>query len=162
MPALGFLRLWVWAGALTLSATLVAQDAKESPPKPLPVPEVGTPVRVRVSEKISQTLLVAKVPPHYPDEARAKHIEGSVVLVTEISPEGAVESMKVVSGDSLLATAATEAVEAVEIQTLSAEPQANRGRNSSDGQVYAKRAEMNQAVGACTIAGGCTASAYLY
>jgi len=110
MPALGFLRLWVWAGALTLSATLVAQDAKESPPKPLPVPEVGTPVRVRVSEKISQTLLVAKVPPHYPDEARAKHIEGSVVLVTEISPEGAVESMKVVSGDSLLATAATEAV----------------------------------------------------
>jgi len=33
-----------------------------------------------------------------------------VVLVTEISPAGAVESMKVVSGDPLLATPATDAV----------------------------------------------------
>lgn len=122
MPAHGFLRPWVCAGVLPLSATLVAQDAKESPQKPQPVPEAGTPVRVRVSEKISQTLLVAKVPPHYPDEARAKHIEGSVVLVTEISPEGAVESMKMVSGDPLLATAATDAVKRWKIQTLSRKP----------------------------------------
>jgi protein TonB len=65
---------------------------------------------VRISERVSQLFVVTKVSPQYPDEARKKHIEGSVVMQPEISAEGAVEALKVISGDPLLATAATKAV----------------------------------------------------
>jgi len=92
-----FLRLLVCAGGLSVSVILMAQVH-------------GAPARVRVSEKVSQLFLLTKVAPQYPDEARAKHIEGSVVLQSEISPEGAVENLMVVSGDPLLIAAATDAV----------------------------------------------------
>lgn len=67
--------------------------------------------RIRISQQVSQTLIVSKVQPQYPEEARAKHIEGSVIMRAEISKQGSVESLKVLSGDPLLASAATEAVE---------------------------------------------------
>jgi protein TonB len=46
----------------------------------------------------------------YPTEARKKHIEGKVVMRAEISKEGVVENLKVISGDPILAQAATDAV----------------------------------------------------
>jgi periplasmic protein TonB len=70
----------------------------------------GAPARIRISEKVSQTFIVSKVQPAYPDEARRKHIQGSVVMQAEISKEGNVEYLKVLSGDPLLAPAATKAV----------------------------------------------------
>jgi periplasmic protein TonB len=68
------------------------------------------PGRIRISEKVSQTLIVSKVQPNYPAEARQKHIEVNAVIQAEISKEGTIEYVKAISGDPLLAQAATEAV----------------------------------------------------
>ena len=68
------------------------------------------PVRVRISQKISETLIVSKVQPKYPEEARRQHIQGAVVMRAEITKEGVVESLDVLSGDPVLAAAATDAV----------------------------------------------------
>jgi protein TonB len=65
---------------------------------------------VRVSEGVMRTLLVKKVQPNYPEEARKKHVQGSVVMKAIIGHEGDVKELTVVSGDPLLAPAALEAV----------------------------------------------------
>ena len=68
------------------------------------------PVRIRVSQKVSDALIVSKVQPIYADKARRKRIEGLVVMRAEITKEGVVESLNVLSGDPVLASAATDAV----------------------------------------------------
>ena len=57
--------------------------------------------RARVSQGYAETLVVSKMPPTYPTDARKKHIEGNVVLQVEISKEGLVETVKVLSGDPM-------------------------------------------------------------
>lgn len=73
-------------------------------------PQALTAGRVRISEKVSKSLIISKVPPTYPEDARKKHIQGSVVVQAGISNEGTVEYLKVQSGDPMLSSAATEAV----------------------------------------------------
>jgi TonB family protein len=68
------------------------------------------PVRVRVSQGVSQAFLITKVQPQYPDDARQARIQGSVVLKAEIDKNGSVEDLILVSGHPLLAPAAIEAV----------------------------------------------------
>jgi len=68
------------------------------------------PRRVRVSQGVSTGLLVTKVQPLYPDDARLARIQGSVVLKAEIDKNGDVEDLTLVSGHPLLAPAALEAV----------------------------------------------------
>jgi TonB family protein len=54
--------------------------------------------------------LLQRVEPEYPEDARQRHIEGPVVLKVLVGTDGAVQELKVVSGDPLLAKAATDAV----------------------------------------------------
>jgi TonB family protein len=54
--------------------------------------------------------LIHRVEPEYPQEARRKKIQGSVVLDVEIRPDGAVQDVRVVSGPPELAQASTNAV----------------------------------------------------
>lgn len=68
------------------------------------------PMRVRVSARVADALLTKKVEPKYPQEAREKHVQGTVILKVEISRGGDVTDVKLVSGDPLLAPAAMEAV----------------------------------------------------
>lgn len=68
------------------------------------------PLRVRVSQKVSQGLIAKKVQPQYPEEARGEHVQGTVVLRVEISMEGDVTEVALVSGHPLLAPAAIAAV----------------------------------------------------
>jgi len=68
------------------------------------------PLRVRVSSGVAQGLLVTKVPPEYPAEARDAHIQGVVVLKVRIDKEGNVADIQLISGHPLLAPAAIEAV----------------------------------------------------
>jgi protein TonB len=70
----------------------------------------STPQRVRVSAGVSQGLLVTKVPPQYPADARDQHIQGLVVLKVNIDQEGNVYKVELISGHPLLAPAAIEAV----------------------------------------------------
>ena len=77
---------------------------------PVAVPKVATPQRVRVSQGVTQGLLIKRVEPPYPPLARQARIQGSVVLQAEISKDGTIENLHLVSGHPMLAPAAIEAV----------------------------------------------------
>jgi periplasmic protein TonB len=78
--------------------------------QPVAVPKVATPQRVRVSQGVSNGLLIKKVQPNYPPLARQARIQGQVVLHAEISKEGTIQNLQLVSGHAMLAPAAIEAV----------------------------------------------------
>jgi TonB family protein len=75
-----------------------------------PPPDSVAAGRVRISSNVMQGLLVTKVPPQYPQEAKDQRIQGAVVLRAYIDKEGSVANLELVSGHPLLAPAAIEAV----------------------------------------------------
>jgi periplasmic protein TonB len=77
---------------------------------PMAVPKVATPQRVRVSSGVSQGLLVKRTQPNYPPLARQARIQGTVVLQAEISKDGSIQNLRLISGHPMLAPAAIEAV----------------------------------------------------
>jgi len=77
---------------------------------PTAVPKVATPQRVRVSQGVSQGLLIHKVQPTYPPLARQAHIQGTVVLQALIGKDGSIQNLHVVSGHPMLTNSALEAV----------------------------------------------------
>ncbi|MGA2369499.1 MAG: energy transducer TonB [Candidatus Korobacteraceae bacterium] len=77
---------------------------------PTAVPKAATPQRVRVSQGVSQGLLVHKVQPSYPPLARQARIQGVVVLQALIGKDGSIQNLHVVSGHPMLTNAALEAV----------------------------------------------------
>lgn len=77
---------------------------------PVAVPKAATPSRVRVSQGVSTGLLIKKVQPSYPPLARQARIQGHVLLQAEISKDGTIENLKVISGHPMLSPAAIEAV----------------------------------------------------
>jgi TonB family protein len=70
----------------------------------------GQPLRVRVSQGVGAGLLIKKIPPHYPIDARQAHIQGQVVLTAVISKSGDVEELTLASGHPMLAPSAIAAV----------------------------------------------------
>ena len=74
------------------------------------VPKIATPQRVRVSSGVSTGLLIKKVTPNYPPLARQARIQGQVVLQAEISKDGTIQNLQLISGHPMLAPAAIEAV----------------------------------------------------
>jgi len=103
-----------------------------------PPPDLGSSAEVaprpllqtlNISQGVSRGLLYKKVQPVYPRNALSMHLEGTVELMATISKTGDITHVKVLSGDSQLAKAATDAVrqwkyksyllngEPVEIQT---------------------------------------------
>jgi len=65
---------------------------------------------VPVSQGIAGGVLVHKVLPVYPPEARDAHVHGTVVLDGMVTERGQVEDLKLVSGHPVLAKAAMDAV----------------------------------------------------
>jgi len=80
--------------------------AEEVPANPPP----ALPKRVRVSQGVSKGLLVKKVAPLYPADARAAYIQGTVVLQAQISPTGDITDLELVSGPVELAGSAVAAI----------------------------------------------------
>jgi protein TonB len=78
-----------------------------SPSPNLPKPSLAT---LRISQGVSQGLLIKRVQPKYPPAALATHVQGAVQIEATINREGKVVDVKVLSGDSVLAHAAVEAV----------------------------------------------------
>jgi TonB family protein len=84
---------------------------------------------LNISQGVSHGLLIKKVQPVYPRNALSSRIEGLVELLATVSKNGDIAHVKVLSGDSQLTKAATDAVkqwkykpyllngEPVEIQT---------------------------------------------
>jgi TonB family protein len=96
--------------------TSPAQAAPTPPPPPIeptvPPPAVpaapGGPVRVSAGTVAGMSLL--KVDPVYPAEAKAKHVQGAVILHAIISKTGTVETLTVISGPEELRKSAMDAV----------------------------------------------------
>jgi TonB family protein len=76
-------------------------------PVALPKAAPGT---VRVSQGVSQGLLLKKVAPIYPPEALRIHKEGIVQLLATVSKSGNISNVRVLGGDPTLAQAAADAV----------------------------------------------------
>jgi periplasmic protein TonB len=77
---------------------------------PVAVPKIATPQRVRVSSGVQSGLLVRRVNPTYPPLARQARIQGVVLLQAQISKEGDIINLQLISGHPMLAPAAIEAV----------------------------------------------------
>ena len=75
----------------------------------------------QVPPEVAQALLLDRVEPQYPSEARQQRVQGAVVLQAEISREGRVQKLKVISGDSALTESAMQAVRRWRYRPYSAE-----------------------------------------
>ncbi|HEV2697174.1 MAG TPA: energy transducer TonB, partial [Terriglobales bacterium] len=76
---------------------------------PMAVPKVAV-QRVRVSQGVTQGMVLHKVQPTYPPLARTARVQGSVVLAAIIGKDGSIQNLHVLSGHPLLQQAALEAV----------------------------------------------------
>jgi len=76
---------------------------------PAAVPHAG-PQTLKVSQGVSQGLLMKKVAPVYPPQAVQMHVQGSVQMLASISKDGNITDVKLISGDAMLARAAMDAV----------------------------------------------------
>lgn len=65
---------------------------------------------VEVSPEAAEGSVLHRVEPEYPEAARQQRMQGAVVLDVRIGRDGVVQSVKVVSGESVLADAAIAAV----------------------------------------------------
>jgi TonB family protein len=72
--------------------------------------EIKTASAVWLSPAKAETRLLSRTEPHYPPAALATHRAGNVVLEVQVAEDGTVASIRTLSGDPLLAGAATEAV----------------------------------------------------
>jgi TonB family protein len=93
------------AAARIAAATAGADELRHLLSAPATVPSLG-----RVSHGFSGGVLVHKVQPLYPLQARLLRLAGTVVLQTTIVEDGTVGDLKVINGHPILAEAAIAAV----------------------------------------------------
>jgi periplasmic protein TonB len=70
----------------------------------------ATPRLVRVSQGVTEGLLLRRIQPPYPVIAREARIQGAVVLTAIIAKDGTIKNLQLVSGSPMLAPAAIDAV----------------------------------------------------
>jgi TonB family protein len=108
-------QLLLFCGTLSLlcpAAKLHAQEpSHKSASQQTPAQQKQAPKRVRISQGVSDGLIVNKVQPEYPSEARNKGVEGSVLMQVLISDTGNVTNLRVISGDGMLVPSAMAAVQ---------------------------------------------------
>ena len=73
----------------------------------VPKPSLAT---LKISQGVSQGLLIKRVTPAYPKTALAAHVEGEVLIEATINRDGNVTNAKILSGTQVLAQAALDAV----------------------------------------------------
>jgi len=64
-----------------------------------------------ISPQITERLLVTRIEPEYPEQAKKDHVEGPVILEAWVGKDGTVEKLTAVSGNPELVGAATQAVQ---------------------------------------------------
>jgi protein TonB len=87
------------------TATLVPTSLPATPVAKAPSSEL-----LEVPEDFADDQIVHRVHPTYPKQARSRKLHGTVVLEAIVNKKGFVDSLQLVSGDSLLAQAAADAV----------------------------------------------------
>jgi len=103
--------------ASTLPVPAPATQTKNSSPSlvnasanSIPAATAKSPDLFEVPEDFADDQVIHRVHPAYPAAARARKIQGSVVLQAIIDKQGKVDSLQLVSGDPVLAQAAADAV----------------------------------------------------
>ncbi len=91
------------ASANESSLNNLLSSASSNPAKP----SLAT---IRISQGVSQGLLIKRVQPKYPQAALAAHTQGAVQIDATINKEGFVTNLTAVSGDPALSRAALDAV----------------------------------------------------
>jgi len=76
----------------------------------IPIAKTPSSELLEVPEDFADDQIVRRVHPAYPKQARARKLQGIVVLEAIVSKKGSVDSLQLVSGDSVLAQAAADAV----------------------------------------------------
>ena len=74
------------------------------------VPKIAPVKRVRISQGVTQGMVISKIEPKYPMIALAARVTGVVLLKAVISKEGEIKELQAVSGHPLLVPAAIDAV----------------------------------------------------
>lgn len=95
------------AAPYSVPNSAVNAAVKPLPPGPMFVPKMKP---VKIGPGAADGLLVKKVPPDYPLEAKLVRLEGTVVLHAIIDRSGEVSQVNAVSGPPLLESAAVDAV----------------------------------------------------
>jgi protein TonB len=94
----------------TNSQTVATENATTDSALQPGAPSKAKPTRVRVAQGITTTLLIKKVQPVYPPQARFAHIQGSVILSAVIDKNGDVGDLELLEGPMGLAVSAVIAV----------------------------------------------------
>ena len=68
-------------------------------------------IAAQIPPDAANSLLIERVEPQYPDQARLSHIQGPVVLQIEVNEKGTVQQVRALSGDPQLVKAASDAVQ---------------------------------------------------
>jgi TonB family protein len=77
----------------------------------IPQGKLGSEVNpVRASGGVMAGLIVDKVDPEYPQDAKDKKISGAIVMMAKVDKKGRVADLKVISGPEVLRDAALTAV----------------------------------------------------
>jgi len=76
-------------------------------PAAMPTANLGT---LKISQGVSQGLVIKRVQPVYPRTALTMHVQGAVQLEATISKEGTISNIKIIKGDAVLGRAAMDAV----------------------------------------------------
>jgi protein TonB len=92
--------LVVAMAAIALAMCAGAANGQQSAPKKA----------VRISGGVMAGLILTKVQPAYPADAKAAGVSGAVVLHVIIGKDGTVENLQVISGPEMLQKSAIEAV----------------------------------------------------
>lgn len=76
---------------------------------PATVPKAATPTRIRVSQGVTQGMVIHKVLPQYPTLAKQARVQGTVVLAAVIGKDGTIQNLHVISGHPMLTGSALDA-----------------------------------------------------
>jgi TonB family protein len=94
--------------------TVTAKPPAVAPPPPPSPPPADAAVKPagpqRISAGVMQGLIVSQPQPVYPDQAKAQHVQGVVVLGARIAKDGTVEDVQAYAGPPLLIVSAVDAV----------------------------------------------------
>lgn len=90
--------------SLCLVATAMGQGVRQS------ANDQPSAKRAEISQRESQDLVIKRVQPAYPPLARQARVQGTVLLEAEISQEGTVENLRLISGHPMLVATAIDAV----------------------------------------------------
>ncbi|HKN33280.1 MAG TPA: TonB family protein [Terriglobales bacterium] len=99
-PALGNV-----SGADQRAISSIVQSAT-----PAAVPKVAPTEMLKVSQGVTQGLLLNRVQPTYPRQALQMHLQGAVQMQAVIGKDGVISTVRILSGEPILARAAADAV----------------------------------------------------